>query len=426
MPTILSPFIFGRSLSPTEFSGRSSELNKVAGRLFTGQSIAVIGQPHIGKTSLLEYISDENERRKRFENRFEKNIFVFLDVLASQGIRGKEDFWRYVLAPLRHTEFDSECETASQEGYNNFALEQVFDALNRADRKLILMLDEFDTLLSHPVLNNPDFYGGLRTLASRSGGFALVIAARRSLEQLNRLTQELNPHGSPYFNVFVEIQLGALRPEALTTLLDLGGEHFTELDRKYVAKVSGGHPYLAQVAAAMLWDAHEDGLTGQERYRVAGQNLYRQVRTHFSDTWNFWSNTTRKAVTAVALAEIPKLLGDHTFKISELVEDLEDYGEELDMLEVSGTMIQNDVGEWTVAQDALLWWLADELRRNVRDETPFGDWIRAQHMDNLLTERDRQRLTQAAQSVVALVGRGANTLIETLAKGFGEAMLRSS
>jgi hypothetical protein len=210
----------------------------------------------------------------------------------------------------------------------------------------------------------------------------------------------------------------------LISLLDLAGDYFTRADRAYVERVSGGHPYLAQVASAMLWDAHEDGLQGRERYRVAGQNIYRQVRPHFADTWNFWSNTTRKAVTAVALAEIPRLLDDHSFKVSELIEDLDDYGEELDMLQVSGTLTQTDEGEWRIAQDVLLWWLADELRRNVRDETPFADWIRAQHMDNLLTERDRQRLTQAAQSVVALVGKGATTLIETLAKGFGEAMIK--
>ena len=424
MNTHVSPFIYGRSLSPAEFSGRWRELNRVAGRLFTGQSIAVIGQPHIGKTSLLEFIGDADARHKRFEDRFAKNLFVFLDVLAAQGIRMQADFWKYVLAPLRDSEYSAQYEYAAQDGYNNFALEQVFDDLARSERKLILMLDEFDTLLSHPVLNNPDFYGGLRTLASRSGGFALVIAARRSLEQLNQLTQELNPHGSPYFNVFVEIQLGALKSDALAALLELGGDHITDYDRAYVERVSGGHPYLAQVAGAMLWDAHEDGLTGRERYRIAGQNLYRQARLHFSDTWNFWSNTTRKAVTAVALAEIPRLLGDHTFKVSELIEDLDDYGEELDMLQISGTLAQNDEGEWKVAQDALLWWLADELRRHVRDETPFGDWIRAQHMDNLLTERDRQRLTQAAQSVVSLVGKGATTLIETLAKGFGEAMMK--
>jgi hypothetical protein len=424
MTSLHSPFIYGRALSPAEFSGRLSELNHVAGRLFTGQSIAVIGQPHIGKTSLLEFMSDAHARHRRFEEMFAKNFFVFLDVLAAQGIRVQSDFWKYVLAPLRNSEFSIPYENAAQEGYNNFALEQVFDQLALGGRRLILMLDEFDTLLSHPVLNNPDFYGGLRTLASRSPGFALVIAARRSLDQLNQLTQQLNPHGSPYFNVFTEIQLGALRPEALSTLLDLGGDHITNVDRAFIGRVSGGHPYLAQAAAAMLWDAHEDGLTGRERYRVAGQNLYRQVRPHFSDTWGFWSNTTRKAVTAVALAEIPRLLGNHTFKVNELVEDLDDYSDELGMLQVSGTLAQNDAREWKVTQDALLWWLADELRRNVRDETPFGDWIRAQHMDNLLTERDRLRLTQAAQSVVSLVGRGATTLIETLAKGFGEALLK--
>lgn len=424
MISLPSPFIYGRSLSPVEFSGRGTELNRVAGRLVTGQSIAVIGQPHIGKTSLLEFISDAEARQKQFEEKFSKSLFVFLDVLAAQGIRMQADFWKYVLAPLRNSEYSAQYERVAEDGFNNFALEQIFDDLNRAGRRLILVLDEFDTLLSHPVLNNPDFYGGLRTLASRSGGFALVIAARRSLEQLNLLTQELNPHGSPYFNVFVEIQLGALKPVALAALLDRAGDHLTDIDRAYIARVSGGHPYLAQSAAAMLWEAHEDGLTGRERYRVAGQNLYRQVRPHFSDTWNFWSNTTRKAVTAVALAEIPRLLGDHTFNVGELVEGLDDYGEELDVLQVSGTLAQNDKGEWSVAQDALLWWLADELRRHVRDETPFGDWIRAQHMDNLLTERDRQRLTQAAQSVVSLMGRGATTLIETLAKGFGEAMLK--
>lgn len=420
----ISPFIYGRSLSPVEFAGRRSELNRIAGRLSTGQSIAIIGQPHMGKTSLLGFICDDDARDKQFGNEFGNNFFVFLDVLAAQGIRMQADFWKYALTPLRNSEYSSQCEYAAQEGYNNFALEQVFDHLERGGRKLFLMLDEFDSLLSHPVLNNPDFYGGLRTLASRSGGLALVIAARRPLEQLNQLTQGLNPHGSPYFNVFVEIQLGALKPDALTALLDQGGDHITNMDRLYIERVSGRHPYLAQTAAAMLWDADEDGLTGRERYKVAGQNFHRQVRQHFSDTWNFWSNITRKAVTAVALAEIPRLLEDHTFKVSELVEDIDDYSEELDMLQVSGTLAQNEEGEWVVTQDALLWWLADELRRNVRDETPFGDWIRAQHMDNLLTERDHQRLAVAARSALSLLGKGATTLIETLAKGFGESVLK--
>src|SRR6185436_17909308 len=135
MTPLLSPFIYGRSLSPVEFAGRQVELNHVASRLSRGQSVAVIGQPHIGKTSLLEFISDENSRRKHFEDRFEKNIFGFLDVLAAQGIRTQADFWKYVLAPLRNSEYAAQYEKAALESYSNFALEEVFDLLERGGRK---------------------------------------------------------------------------------------------------------------------------------------------------------------------------------------------------------------------------------------------------------------------------------------------------
>ncbi len=426
MNAVLSPFIYGRSLLPAEFSGRPNELNRVGGRLAKGQSVAVVGQPHVGKTSMLKYIHNAEARRRQYGEGFAKDFFVYVDMLAAQSIRMQGDFWKHVLSPLRGTEHSDTYDNASQDNFGNFALEEAFIRLGQSGSRIVVMMDEFDALLSHQALNNSDFYGGLRSLASRcSEGFTLILAARRSLDQLNHLTQEFNPHGSPYFNVFVEFQLGALKPEALDALLDQAGEVFTKKDRLYIERVSGRHPYLAQAAAASLWDAHEEGLKGAERYRVTGQNLYRQVRQHFSDTWTFWSNTTRKAVTAVALAEIPRLVGNHTFKVKELEEDIGDYSDELDMLRVSGTLTQNDEGEWVVAQEVLLWWLTDEIRRNVRDETPFSDWIRAQHMDNLLTEGDRLRLTQAAQSVTSLVGRGATTLIETLAKGFGEAILKS-
>ena len=48
--------------------------------------------------------------------------------------------------------------------------------------------------------------------------FTLIIASRRSLDVLNHATQEINPHGSPYFNVFTEIRLGSLPDKHAQTL----------------------------------------------------------------------------------------------------------------------------------------------------------------------------------------------------------------
>ena len=422
--TGLNPFIYSRSLTPSEFDGRRSELNKIFGRLHTGQSVAVIGQPHIGKTSLLEFLFDKPSRQARFENEFDLYEFAFVDMLAAQSLNSSADFWEHCIKPLEvYPELTEFIEGARQGNYSNLALEPLFDAMFKLNRRLVLLLDEFDSLLSHKALNTPEFYGGIRTLASRSGGLVVVISARKSLDELNKLTQAMNPHGSPYFNVFVEIQLGALKTKDLQRLLVKCEDVFSLTDIDYVKRVSGGHPYLAQTAAAMLWDAYDEELIGADLYRSASQNLYRQSRQHFADTWNFWSNAMRKTVTAVALAQIPRLLAEHKFKVSELVEDFDDFGPELDVLEVSGVLIKNENDEWIVAQDALLWWLADELRRNVRDETAFGDWIQSQEMDNLFTKQDKERLGAAANSALQLLGKGSATLIETLAKGFGEAFI---
>jgi hypothetical protein len=421
----LNPFIYSRSLNPSEFDGRRSELNKILGRLATGQSVAVVGQPHIGKTSLLEYIHDNATRQANFGNQFDNFAFTLMDMLAAQSLKSPKDFWQYALKPIASLDgFSSLLEEANKEDYSNLVLEPLFNALHASGHRLAMLLDEFDSLLSHTALNTPEFYAGLRTLASRSGGLILIISTRKSLDILNNLTQNMNPHGSPYFNVFVEIQLGALKKDALDVLFNRSGDILTTTDRDYILRVSGRHPYLAQTAAAMLWDAHDEGFQGKELYRIASQNLYRQSRQHFSDSWNFWTNAMRKAVTAIALAQIPRLLDDHHFKVSELVEDFDDFSPELDALQVSGILDKNQDDEWIVSQDALLWWLADELRRNVRDETAFGDWIRAQEMDNLLTQRDKERLGSAANSVLSLLGKGSATLIETLAKGFGEAIIK--
>jgi hypothetical protein len=151
-----------------------------------------------------------------------------------------------------------------------------------------------------------------------------------------------------------------------------------------------------------------------------GRALYRETKKHFADTWRSWTNQTRKAITAVSLAQIPRLLTEHQFRVSELIEELADYGAELDTLEAEGLLTQDNEGEWIITQGAFLWWMADELRRNVRDDTEFRTWLQAQEMDGLFTPKQRQRMGEATQKMLTAVSKGATTLIESFAKGFGE------
>jgi hypothetical protein len=101
---------------------------------------------------------------------------------------------------------------------------------------------------------------------------------------------------------------------------------------------------------------------------------------------------------------------------------LTDYTPELEALETCGTLVEDKEGEWMITQGAFLWWLADELRRNVRDDTNFKTWLQAQELDGLLTRQERQKMGSAVKKIMSAVGKGATTLIEAFAKGIGEGI----
>jgi tRNA U34 5-carboxymethylaminomethyl modifying GTPase MnmE/TrmE len=55
---MINPFFHGNPVSPNQFIDRDRELRYVTSRIINyGQSTAIVGEPRIGKTSLLHYLS---------------------------------------------------------------------------------------------------------------------------------------------------------------------------------------------------------------------------------------------------------------------------------------------------------------------------------------------------------------------------------
>jgi len=433
MNSAVNPFIHGKVISPENLVGRDKEIRRLCSRLATGQSTAVVGMPHIGKTSLIKCLEDVDFRRSCVGELLSDDTFSYLDVQTLRGIQNQKEFWRLALMPLKQRLSTEEgdlssvvnsYELAKSNDFGSAILQQFFSSLSRAGARLILVLDEFDDFLTHSVLNSAEFYGGLRSLVSLSQGLVVVLATRKELDQLNELTQAINPHGSPYFNVFTEIRLGALPKSALQNLLDRGDGRFGRQDHKFISAVSGLHPYLVQSAAAMLWEAYEEGYTGTECYAQASQDLYQQSKKHFGDCWRSWTNETKKAITVIALNQIPQMTSPHTFLFPELTENLSDYTPELERLEASGFLEENKDGVWIIKQGAFIWWLADELRRNIRDATEFRAWLQAQELDGILTKKEREHIGGAIRASLSKIGKGGMTLIETFAKGLGEVAVK--
>jgi hypothetical protein len=432
-PVINNPFFYGNPVAPPNFFNRRQPLRRIVTRLLSnGQSTAIVGEPRMGKTSLLHYLAGPQEiRNDLYDKHANQLLFSYLDAQTLEGQSASSQFWERVLTPVFVRLVESRPDTplvqqyhlCRENGFGISKLEALFCLLKGAGWQLVLLLDEFDTLLHHDILNSAEFFGGLRSLASLSkGAFALVIASRLSLTQLNEKTKNF---GSPFCNIFTEITLGPFPEKDVTKLLNQATNRFTLKDRNAIRIIAGGHPFLLQAAAAAMWDACEEGLEEpDQRRRYVGKRLYGEQKLHFTDTWRIWSPAIRKAFTTVALAHTAHLLPEREFLIDGFVEGLRDFEPELNDLESVGVIARDKRvrGGWRVVPQAMLWWLADELVRAVRVDTPFENWLRMQELDNLLTRKERDQLGKVMDGAVQVLRQGATTLVEAFAEGLGKGM----
>ncbi|MCP4345429.1 MAG: toll/interleukin-1 receptor domain-containing protein [Desulfobacterales bacterium] len=409
-----NPFIYGKPVSGDKFLGRENVLKRILSRILTGQSAAIIGEPHIGKTSLLYQLKYINP--SLFSEDGKQIIFSYMDFHMLDSSFTQAQFWELVLTPLTDWAKTHQTEPITEElmiryrichenNFGNFTLEQMLRILELNKLYFVLLLDEFDALIHHPILNKTEFFGGLRSLSSRCNGFVIIIAARQDLSELHN---QVVYHGSPYFNIFSEVKIGALSLKEIDTLLK---KRFSDMDYKYIRLVAGRHPFLLQAAAAAVWDVSDQNLVDAARYQEASQLLYQSVKPYFTELWKVWTTKKRKAFTAVALAYIPTLLRQGGFT-SEA--DLREFYLESDDIKITGLLEKAESGQWRITQGAMLWWLTDELIAALSDNTPFNEWLQAQELDGILTNGQRKKLKKYAEKVFELVQQGSALLIEAM------------
>ncbi|MEO0770722.1 MAG: AAA-like domain-containing protein, partial [Cyanobacteria bacterium J06649_4] len=431
------PFRYGSSISIGEFLNRRHTIIRVVGRILSGgQSSALVGQPRTEKTSTLLYLASLTLRQQLYGERSKDLIFSFVDShMIGIGFT-QAQFWEQVLRPLlfkieasnAYARVRTQYENCRAANFSNFSLETLFRSLRRENLCFVLLIDEFDSLVNHQVLNCMEFFGGLRSFASRSdGALVLVIASRQSIHELNTQTQSINPASSPFFNIFKEFSLGSFSETDTKLLLQRAGDVFSEDDRQAIRLIAGRHPYLLQVAGSALWEAYEENLVEDARWSSMINSIYREQRSHFLDTWRIWSPAMKKAFTTIALCETEELLEGRTFLLEPFASSLNDMGPELRDLEAVGLIALNSesYAGWHIESKAMTWWLADELIKTIRSDQPFVNWLQAQEMESCLTNQEKENLVRLVSSVSTPLQQGAAKLIEAFSEGLGKGLAGS-
>ncbi len=365
-----SPFFYGNPVSPNQFIGRKAEMRRVAGRIYGGQSSAITGTFRSGKTSILEYLAAPEKQIALYRDEADTLIFSYLDANRLSIECDQAQFWGDVLEPLQKRIAEipdsllSEAYQACQK--NHFAnLDELIAQIENMNWQLVLMIDEFDVLLDRPLLNNSEFFGSLRQLASRSrGALVLVMTTNISLTELHQKTKPLSKPGVPYFNFLDEIVLSPFSDSEVEELLRQDNTYFSDDDRRFIKEITGEHPYLLQVAASALWESYKNGNEDDpiKRQQQAKQDFYDRTKATLKYIWQSWLPTTRKVFIAVALIRLEALrasLKIQPIDIKEIIKYEPGFKQTLEELKKQG-FVKNENGDWRVRPTIFLSFIADQ------------------------------------------------------------------
>ncbi|MCS7079473.1 MAG: protein kinase [Chloracidobacterium sp.] len=287
---------------PAQFYGRRREVARIFSRLGAGrpQSIAVVGDRRIGKSSLLNYLCAPSVR-ERYLSRPEEYVFVFFDLQQRRRIT-LDDF---LDAWLVEIERSAALPPSGKCGFDG--IHAALDTLRATHRKLIAVFDEFDILTSNRAFS-ADFFAFLRALANNYE-VAYVTSSGRDLQELCHAEQIAD---SPFFNIFTNIYLRAFPDDEATELIVQPSEAAGIPLAPYadeIRRLSGNFPFYLQIACSIYFEQLQE--SGRLDLAAVEEAFDDEVRGHFRYLWEHFSADERAVCQALASGQ--PILREHTY-----------------------------------------------------------------------------------------------------------------
>jgi tRNA A-37 threonylcarbamoyl transferase component Bud32 len=275
---------------PAQFYGRTREVSKIFSRISASrpQSISVVGDRRIGKSSLLQFINHP-EIRARHLDRTEAYTFAFIDLQQKRRLTLNEFFAE--LFALLATETGDKSLTKLKPSFDSVRM--VLDNFRTQGRKLIVLFDEFDAITTNRAFDL-EFYSFLRSIANNYD-VAYVTSSARDLQELCH-TQLIAD--SPFFNIFTNVFLRAFtRKEALTLINKPSADAGLPLEgySRRIMEIAGYFPYFLQIACSSYFDHLSENEGKLDREEVEATFLD-EARGQFRFIWDHLSEGSRRAV----------------------------------------------------------------------------------------------------------------------------------
>lgn len=256
----------GTIRSPEDFFGRTEELRNIYTRIQGGQSVSLVGERRIGKSSLLNALEFERDEYEVSEQ------FCFVPIDNQYIINCTERrFQEYLLSRI------SEVGEISVGDPSRRSLLKAAEDLRNKERQLVVVLDEFDVLIHNPQIPI-EFFSFLRSWAIQSQVTFVVASREGSIDHV----AEDDKTGSAFLNIFGTVYVGPMLKDEAEDLVRIPSEsrgvEITDEEVEFVLDLAGYFPLFVQIACYHLFNFK---LSGQVNLHNLERNFAYEATPYF-------------------------------------------------------------------------------------------------------------------------------------------------
>jgi class 3 adenylate cyclase len=284
---------------PGMFHGRGSLVKKIMSRLSAQhpQSVSLVGERRIGKSSLLNHLRSPGTRIAHFEDP-DAFLQVFIDFQQARTI-DEGQFFGLIFAELER-KYPGLAGRTPQAGEGE--MRRLCEVVSEKGMRMIFLFDEFECVTKNPKIG-PEFYSFLRSLANNYPvGF--ITASGRNLKDMC-VTHEISD--SPFFNIFSVHHVGLFNPDEALSLVrgpsEARGIPLLPLAQPII-DMGGLYPFFLQMACGAWFEFLEaeekkaEDFIGKPIPRDVANAFREESRPHFEFICESAGDSERKALVA--------------------------------------------------------------------------------------------------------------------------------
>lgn len=301
-----NPFGFNVPYQAQYFCNRRSEIEFVLDCIKKWKNVHIAGARRIGKTWLLHHISCPDVLQAHGMD-LDRNLFVYVYCRSNPERKQDSQFYRELSQTITDSarranlDFGSDLDGIDPER----EFKQLVQAISAQGTTIVLLLDEFETLVARKFKLGIDFFQKLQELWEDPSTRLVYITA--SYPSLDDLFSGYQFTGSSFFDVFERRQLGLFDEQdsrnLVVSLWQRSRSALAEKLLKLILDMGGGYPFFLQMAGEHAFDMLR---TGQDPLDDDGAGFLDDVSKaavdHLRYYWNQLDERAQQVLTLLPSA----------------------------------------------------------------------------------------------------------------------------